>query len=98
MNLIESKSNEIVARTNRKFEAELLRERRMENTQRSVLCYGWFAISASGVALVFLLVLLMGLRIISLPERIVLALIGATVANGSAMFFTIIKSLFSKKN
>jgi hypothetical protein len=97
MNLTEPNSHEILAKTHRKFEAELLREMHMENTQRSILCYGWFALSAVGFVLVFLLVLLMGLQIISLPERIILALIGATIANGSAMFLTIIKSLFSRK-
>ena len=97
MKLIDHKSHEITEKTSRKFEAEMLRELRMENTQRSILCYGWFAISALSIVFVLLLILLMGLHIVSLPDKIILALIGATVANGGAMFLTIFKRLFSRK-
>ncbi len=43
-------------RANRKFEAELLRGMRIENTQRSVLCYGWFTITVISILAVFAII------------------------------------------
>jgi len=69
----------------------------MENTQRSVLAYGWFAVTSVSIFAVIVIVVLMGAGVIVLPETVALALIGATIANGMAHLLTIIKSLFSKR-
>ena len=85
------------SKSNRKFETEVLRAIRSENTQRTVVCYGWLALSAFSIVAVLALVVLSGRRILHLPERVILALIAGTVVNGISMFATIIRSLFPKK-
>lgn len=70
----------------------------MENTQRSVLCYGWFAITTFSIVAVIVIVLFMGVGTIVLPEKVALALIGTTIANGMAHLLTIIKGLFTRRD
>ena len=70
---------------------------RSENTQRTVVCYGWLGISAFSIMSVLGLVLLLGLHIITLSDKVILALIAGTVAQGTAMFATIIRRLFLRK-
>ncbi len=82
---------------NRKFETELLRAVHHETTQRSVVCYGWLALSALSIVSVLVLILLSGRHIITLPEKVILALIAGTVANGISIYATVIRSLFPKK-
>ncbi len=82
-------------RPNRKF--ALLREMRLETTQRSVVCYGWFLLSAFTILSVLVLILLQGLGRIALSDKVILALIGATVAQAIGVFATIIRRLFLKR-
>ena len=70
---------------------------RLETTQRSVVCYGWFLLSVFTIVSVLTLILLQGLGKIRLSDKVILTLIGGTVAQAIAMFATIIKRLFSKK-
>lgn len=70
---------------------------RMENTQRSVFGYGLFALLAFNNMFTLVLVLLLGLGVIALPDKVILTLIGETVAYDAGMFFTIIKRLFVGK-
>ena len=84
-------------RTNRKFETEVLRAMRLENTQRTVVCYGWLALSAFSIVSVLVLIVLSGRHIIDLSDKVILALIAGTVAQGTAMFATIIRRLFLRK-
>lgn len=96
MKLISHRSIE-PSKSNRKFETEFLRGIRLENTQRTVVCYGWLGLSALSIVSVLALILLSGRHIIVLPEKVILALIAGTIANGISMFATIIRSLFPKK-
>lgn len=75
---------------------ELLRQMRMETTQRSVVCYGWFLLSGFTIVAVLILILLQGLGKIVLSDKVILSLIAGTVAQATAMFATIIRRLFSK--
>ncbi len=70
---------------------------RLENTQRTVVCYGWLGLSALSIVSVLVLIVLSGRHILVLPEKVILALIAGAVANGISMFATIIRSLFPKK-
>ena len=79
----------------RKF--ALLREMRLETTQRSVVCYGWLIVCALTILSVLVLILLQGLGKIALSDRVILTLIGATVAHALGMFATIIRRLFSRR-
>jgi len=97
MKVINHKSVEDLCRSNRKFEAELLRGMRIENTLRFILGHGWFGLTALSIVAVIVIVMLVGRGVMSLPEKVVLALIGATVANASMLLLTIIRSLFSKR-
>lgn len=90
--------DELMTRISRDLAAEELRGLRLENTQRSVLCYAWLSITATSIFAVLLIVGLVGLGIMKLPERVVLALIGGTVANASVYLLTIIRGLFARKN
>jgi hypothetical protein len=85
------------SKPNRKLETELVRAMRLENTQRSVVCYGWLGLSAFSIVSVLAVVVLSGRHILTLPEKVILALIAGTVVNGISMFATIIRSLFPKK-
>lgn len=97
MKPINHRPSQDLTKINRGFEEERLRGLRMENTQRSVLCYGWFAVTTVSIFAVIVIVVLMGIGLIVLPETVALALIGATIANGMAHLLTIIKGLFSNR-
>jgi hypothetical protein len=86
----------IPVRTNRKLEKESLRAMRLENTQRTVACYGWLGLSALSILSVIVLTVLSGRNIIAIPEKVILALIAGAIG-GISMFATIIRSLFPKK-
>ena len=86
--------DEGLVKGNRKYEAELLREVRMKNTQRSFICYGLFTLFALNTLFTLSLILLLGLGYVLLSDKIIITLIIETVAHGAAMFFTVIKSLF----
>jgi len=75
---------------------ELLRQMRLEATQRSIVCYGCFLLSGFSIVAVLILILLQGLGTIILSDKVILSLIAGTVAQTSAMFATIIRRLFSK--
>ncbi len=85
-----------VLRANRRFECEELRALRQENTQRSVICYGLFALFTVNSLFVLLLVFLVGLHVVALSDKVVLTLIAETIANGAGMFYLVTKRLFSK--
>jgi hypothetical protein len=75
---------------------ELLRQMRLETTQRSIVCYGWFLLSGFTMVAVLVLILLQGLGKIVLSDKVILSLIAGTVTQATAMFATIIRRLFSK--
>ena len=81
----------------RKFADEELRARRLENTQRSILCYGWLGVTAISIFSVLAIVFMIGRGMIVLSEKVVIVLIGATVANAWALLNTIFKGVFSRK-
>ena len=83
---------------NRKFADEELRARRLENTQRCILCYGWLCVTAISIFSVLAIVFMTGRGVIVLPEKVVIVLIGATVANAWVLMNTIFKGVFSRKS
>jgi hypothetical protein len=81
----------------RKLAAEQLRARRSENTQRSTLCYGWLGVTAISIFSVLAIVFMAGRGMIVLSDKVLIVLIGATVANAWALLNTIFKGVFSRK-
>jgi hypothetical protein len=98
MKLIDQRpADDAVVKPNRKFEAELLRERRSENRQRSIIGYGSFTLFAIENIFVLVLVLLLGLGVLELSDKVIVTLIVGTIAHGAAQCRIVTKSLYSKR-
>lgn len=82
----------------RKFADEELRGKRLENTLRCILCYGWLGVTTVSIFSVLAIVFMIGGGLIVLPEKVVIVLIGATVANAWVLLNTIFKGVFSRKD
>jgi hypothetical protein len=98
MKLLDYKpTDESLVKMNRKVLAEELREMKLESSQRSFICYGLFALFAINTLFTLTLVLLLGVGSIVLSDTIIVTLIAETMAHGAAMFFTVIRSLFKRR-